>query len=388
MSVVGITVFRYSLALRRPLDLAGQTLTRRQGLILKLRAADGRCAHGEIAPLPGFSPETLDEAQAQLLALVTRDPNRPLKQKLSGFDARTWYALAPSVRCGLSMAMRGYLAQEAGVLVYEKLGGRLWDRVAVCGLLTGPMPEVVSRAKQLAAAGYCSTKLKVGREDLETDIRRVAAARETLGAGIALRLDANRAWDFAAALRFAERVREYRIEYIEEPLQDPRRLPNFTEQSGLDYAVDESIAPVLTLFYDVARGALARGYLEAQTTSPLHDRDTIAHVLRAARAVVIKPTLVGDYGGLVSLARELQGHGLQWIVSSCFESGLGLAAWARLAACLGPDAAPAGLDTYEWLAEDIVAEPFAVTRGELDLMQVDAVSSMVDETRLSEVYRA
>ncbi len=284
--------------------------------------------------------------------------------------------------------MRGYLALEAGVPVYDKLGGRLRDRIGLCGLLTGPVSEVVPRARRLADAGYSSTKLKVGREDLEADIRRVAAVRETLGDEIELRLDANRAWDYATALRFAERVREYDIAYIEEPLQDPRRLPSFAEQSGLAYAVDESIAPVLTLFYDVARGALARGYLEAQTASPLHDRDTVAHVLRAARAVILKPTLVGDYGGLVALTRELQGYGLRWIVSSCFESGLALAAWARLAACLGPDAAPAGLDTYDWLTDDVLAEPFAIIRGELDLAQVDAVSSTVDETMLSEVYRA
>jgi O-succinylbenzoate synthase len=53
---------------------------------------------------------------------------------------------------------------------------------------------------------------------------------------------------------------------------------------------------------------------------------------------------------LVARARELR---LKVIVSSCFESGVGLGQLARLAGEWAPDQAP-GLDTKRWLASDLL----------------------------------
>jgi molybdopterin/thiamine biosynthesis adenylyltransferase len=71
------------------------------------------------------------------------------------------------------------------------------------------------------------------------------------------------------------------------------------------------------------------------------------------RALVLKPTLLGALANseaLVARARELK---LKVIVSSCFESGLGLGQLARLAGEWAPDQAP-GLDTRRWLARDLL----------------------------------
>lgn len=75
-----------------------------------------------------------------------------------------------------------------------------------------------------------------------------------------LRLDANQAWTLAEAQRFcsafagerSERVEG--VDYIEEPLSDPRLLAHFWETSGknLPYALDESLAAGRTSFTDEA----------------------------------------------------------------------------------------------------------------------------------------
>ena len=55
-----LSVFRYDLPLKRPFRLAGRQVDARSGLLLRLD--DGhRHYYAEAAPLPGFSPESLDD---------------------------------------------------------------------------------------------------------------------------------------------------------------------------------------------------------------------------------------------------------------------------------------------------------------------------------------
>src|SRR3954447_20983790 len=59
-------------------------------------------------------------------------------------------------------------------------------------------------------------KLKVGA-DLEDDVRRCTIAREALGAGPRLGVDANQAWDVPTAIAHMERLKPFDITWIEEP---------------------------------------------------------------------------------------------------------------------------------------------------------------------------
>ena len=51
-----LAFYRYSLPFRQPLMFKGQRLTNREGLLVSINGQ-----WGEIAPLPGFSTETLAE---------------------------------------------------------------------------------------------------------------------------------------------------------------------------------------------------------------------------------------------------------------------------------------------------------------------------------------
>ncbi|HGY5981928.1 TPA: o-succinylbenzoate synthase, partial [Klebsiella michiganensis] len=60
-------VYRWQLPMDAGVVLRERRLKTRDGLLLRLRDGE-REGWGEISPLPGFSLETLDEAQAALLA--------------------------------------------------------------------------------------------------------------------------------------------------------------------------------------------------------------------------------------------------------------------------------------------------------------------------------
>jgi len=81
-------------------------------------------------------------------------------------------------------------------------------------------------------------------------------------------------------------------------------------------------------------------------------------------AVVIKPSAVGGVGAALALARAGRAHGAAPLLSAAFESSVGVAALAQLAAAIDADApagggAPAwhGLGTLGWLAADALSPP-------------------------------
>ena len=74
--------------LKEPLQLSsGAPLAQRRGVLLQVSTMAGTVGIGECMPLPGFHQETLEEAEAQLLAVAEMlagrivPPNWPLLQE-------------------------------------------------------------------------------------------------------------------------------------------------------------------------------------------------------------------------------------------------------------------------------------------------------------------
>lgn len=70
--------------------------------------------------------------------------------------------------------------------------------------------------RQAVADGWDSVKLKVGA-DLDDDVRRCRIAREIIGPGRRLMIDANQALGVDEAVRWAHRLGEFDIHWFEEP---------------------------------------------------------------------------------------------------------------------------------------------------------------------------
>ncbi len=275
----------YRLKLKRPLRLAGDTrLTHREGLLLHDPESGG---WGEAAPLPGFSKETLAEVRAAA-------------------EREQWsHPELPSLRFATDCARKAFGAEG------EVEVNALW------------FPETVSLDSFLQSLGSKQTpvvKIKLGPDPDLTPVLNLIAARP----GCRLRLDANRRWTLADALRVLEEVPASHLEYLEEPFAEPERYEALWARAPAPVALDESL--------------LDASAAEALAASPW------------VTAFVLKPTLMGgaaDYGMWLTLAERTE---KKIIWSSAFESGVGL--W-HLAA-LARNHPPAGLDTGEIFATQIV----------------------------------
>jgi L-fuconate dehydratase len=76
--------------------------------------------------------------------------------------------------------------------------------------------KLVRLCREAVADGFTQIKLKVGA-NLCDDVRRVALARETVGHGVAIAIDANQRWEVAEAIDWVRALAPYSIAWIEEP---------------------------------------------------------------------------------------------------------------------------------------------------------------------------
>jgi L-fuconate dehydratase len=70
--------------------------------------------------------------------------------------------------------------------------------------------------REAVAEGFGQIKLKVGA-DLADDVRRLSIAREAVGPGTAIAVDANQRWDVPDAVRWIEQLAPFDLAWVEEP---------------------------------------------------------------------------------------------------------------------------------------------------------------------------
>jgi len=92
------------------------------------------------------------------------------------------------------------------------------------------------------AYGFKTVKIKVGR-DWEVDLERLKMARKIMGEDCILRIDANCAWSVEETLYFAEKMREYNIASIEQPVrpEDLAGMQRLTRELPETIVADESL---------------------------------------------------------------------------------------------------------------------------------------------------
>ncbi|MFH8484170.1 L-fuconate dehydratase [Streptomyces longisporoflavus] len=90
-------------------------------------------------------------------------------------------------------------------------------------------------ARQAVADGFTQIKLKVGA-DLADDVRRCRTARQAIGPGIRMAIDANQRWNIGEAVQWTRALAEFDPYWVEEPTSPDDVLGHA--------AIREAVAPV------------------------------------------------------------------------------------------------------------------------------------------------
>ncbi|MGW6746352.1 L-talarate/galactarate dehydratase [Streptomyces sp. NPDC055025] len=174
----------------------------------KRAGGPGLYAHArEIAPeLIGEDPSDTGRLWQKLVwAGASMGRSGLTTQAIAAFDIALWDLKAR--RAGLPLAkLLG--AHRDSVRCYNTSGG----------FLSMPLDQVLENAGRALARGIGGIKIKVGRPDSRSDLRRVEAVREHLGDDVPLMVDANQQWDRTTAARMGRALEGFGLTWIEEPL--------------------------------------------------------------------------------------------------------------------------------------------------------------------------
>ena len=236
---------------------------------------------------------------------------------------------------------------------------------AAAGDWPAPVREVVpvnvtvpavgpEQAHAIVRAGGCSTaKVKVAEpgQTLADDQARLEAVRDALGAGGRIRIDANGAWDVAAAVAAIAVLDRAAggLEYVEQPCVGVEELARVRRRVSVPIAADESIR---------------------RAEDPYLVRD-----LEAADIAVLKVQPLGGVRACLRIAEEI---GLPVVVSSALETSVGIAAGVALAAALPELPYACGLATVQLLADDVAAAPLLPVGGVLPVVAPAPAEAALD----------
>ena len=358
MIIKRVKVWQYSIPLRTPMTTAQSTIVKRRGLIVRAETDDGFIGHGEIAPLDGFSRENLEEARQAVSSMRRRLEGQTISLEpgalRASYAGRSGDRLSlPSIPFGIETLLAELAAQSVGVNSAHWCNPQASDRVPVNAILSGNLAEIKEQLSHMLPRGYRAYKLKVGAETDSRELEKIAYLRDTLGDSISIRLDANRAFGFAQAVKFLASVAQFKIEYIEEPLHSNlfNRLGDLRAESPVPIALDESLS-------DRSVG---------KATWSLRERTLQLADSRAMDVAIIKPMLAGGLCEVMELARDLSNTNAKMVLSSAIETGVGLTATLHLAASLGIGLLPCGLDTLGLLADSLINEPLPVENGRISV---------------------
>jgi L-alanine-DL-glutamate epimerase-like enolase superfamily enzyme len=243
----------------KPTLSTGATRTLMDAVYIRVDTDEGITGWGEAFGF-GSCPITLEAARIMVAPMaVGRDPTDvaafmgDLHRRLQSMalNGPVRYALS-----GLDIALWDIAGKKAGQPIHHLLGnkgGR--DRVPVyASLLRTQNPAHVAKiCAEATSRGYRHIKLH------ERTIEEVAAARDAVGANVALMLDTNCHWSPDEAIQMAQDLRQYDLTWLEEPVypaDDFDALARIRREGGIPVAAGENLGTLNDLRRIVGAGAV------------------------------------------------------------------------------------------------------------------------------------
>ena len=239
-----IEVIELNIALKEPISISLGTHYLAENVVIKIYADNGLIGTGEASPeinIVGEAQSTDLEA-AKLLAagLKGKDP-LAIEDRIQDMDRVI--DGNHTIKSAFDMALYDLLAKQAGLPLYQLLGGGNTREIYTdMTVYLGSPGRMAEQALEYKNEGFPTIKVKLGTS-AEEDIERIRAIREAIGDEIPLRIDANQGWDTVTAIKILKALEQFNIDHCEEPIPkwnntDLRRV---RDNSPIPIMADESV---------------------------------------------------------------------------------------------------------------------------------------------------
>ncbi|TGE06499.1 o-succinylbenzoate synthase [Hymenobacter fodinae] len=299
---------------------------------------------GEAAPLAGLSPDHRPDFEATLEGFCREFNRRQLRDLLPEEAAALIGLEWPALRFALETATLDLLHGGRRCL-YNNAFSRGEAGIPINGLVwMGDAAFMRQQIEKKLSEGYACLKLKIGSLDFETELQLLREIRAVAGSErLTLRVDANGAFTPVEALGKLERLAEFDLHSIEQPIKAGQwqAMAELCRQAAVPVALDEELI----------------GVTDAQQQEALLDQIRPAYI-------ILKPTLVGGLHATLDWQKAAEQRGIASWLTSALESNVGLNAISQFAGSYAQAGFPQGLGTGQ-LYHNNVAAPLHIAGGEL-----------------------
>jgi o-succinylbenzoate synthase len=273
--------------------------------------------YGECGVFRGLSADDRPDYEEKLQWLCT-NINRDVEELL------TELKMYPSIQFGLEQAMLSLNSENSFELFPSKFT-RSIDAININGLIwMGSESFMKQQISAKIKAGFSTIKLKIGAIDFEKELSLLKMIRNEFSSNeIQLRVDANGAFHPSDALEKLNRLKEFNIHSIEQPIKKGQihEMAELCLKTPVPIALDEELIGV----FDVTK------------------KQELLHIINP-QYIILKPSLIGGFKGSNEWIQLADNKSIGWWITSALESNVGLNAIAQWTYTLN-NTMPQGLGT-------------------------------------------
>jgi L-alanine-DL-glutamate epimerase-like enolase superfamily enzyme len=349
-----------SLPMKKPVKMAGETVTRADNILVRIETDDGVVGWGEAAAAPTMTGETV----ASMMAAVTHMAPGLLKRSAddiagaaAAMDAQMYGN--SGAKAAIEIALHDLLGRAKGLPLHALLGGKRRERIPLLAVIgSDDAAADLREAQERRNAGYVIYKIKVGVDTPEADAARTRDICRVLGKDYLISADANQGFNADEGVRYVRAVADWGLGFFEQPVHahDLAGMARVAAASRVLIGADEGI----------------------------HSQDDIErhHAAKAALGVSLKAIKLGGVQRVLDASRLCDRLGMNLNIScKTGESSVASAAALHLAAVV-PSLAWGLTVTSPGLAEDVVTDPLRIDHGHMTVLDRPGLGVEVDERRV------
>ncbi|MBB3178737.1 enolase C-terminal domain-like protein [Variovorax sp. Sphag1AA] len=224
LTLRGVTVTPVNVPMKRPLVTSVQTIVSAPMLLIDVQTQEGVTGHAYVFCYLQRLAVAVKAACDEIAEAVTGErlaPRHLAAQLKRHFRLVGATGVVNTALAGFDMACWDAMARATGSPLVELLGGRRRPIRAYnsCGLGMSAPETLAAEALELLEGGFKAVKIRLGRADLEADLRAVRTVRRVLPADVVLMADYNQALGRAEALQRCRALDDEGLYWIEEPIR-------------------------------------------------------------------------------------------------------------------------------------------------------------------------
>jgi o-succinylbenzoate synthase len=307
--MINIAIKYHELIFKRPAGTSRGILHAKPSsyIILKDTKSEEMVGLGECSLIPGLSTDDMIHFDTTLEDLSNNGPYT--LEELQDMQNGEWLKPFPSIKFALESALIDYQHQEAGIL-FPGPFTKGDSAIPINGLIwMGDRGFMFDQIKEKIDQGWACIKIKIGAIDFQEELDLIRYIRKQFSAeDIVLRVDANGAFPYQNALEYLQKLSEFDLHSIEQPIQQGQveEMSILCEKTPLAIALDEELLGIV---------------------SEKHKHELLKSI--RPQYIILKPGLIGGLKSSEEWMALADSLGIQYWITSALEGNVGLNAIAQ-----------------------------------------------------------